>query len=130
MRFDDIYLTDKDVTLIQDAIHLWGKPADIVENYGEMLLRNHFLCWQKFVSFNWDEDWTAEYDHDLGCRYWIQLTIEYATLPTSEFLRLKVQPLDEIFKRRMKPIASSRKASPGPWKNGPYFWENNTILSL
>lgn len=129
MHYDDLFLTDKDVALIQDAIRAWGKPADIVEDYGEMLLRKHFLRWQKFVSFKWDEDWTSEYDHDLGCRYWIQLAIEYATSPTSELLQLQVRSLDEIFKRRMKPIPTPRITSPGPWKDGPYFWENNTILN-
>lgn len=129
MHLDDSFLTDEDVALIQNAIRIWGKPADIVEDYGEMLLRKHFSCWQKFVSFKWDENWTSEYDHDLGCRYWIQLAIEYATSPTSEMLRSRVQPLDEMFRQRMKPTPTSRKVSPGPWKDGTYFWETNTILN-
>lgn len=130
MDFDTVFVTDTDVTLIREAIRAWGKPSNIVENYGVTLLRKHFLCWHKFVSFDWSEDWVSEYDHDIGCRYWIQLAIEHATSLTGKKLQAQVQPLDEMFQHRMEPAPIRRRASPGPWKAGPYFWETNTILHL
>ena len=124
----NLSLTTEDVASIQRAARLWGKPQEVVEHYGEVALRRHFKCWEKFVHASWDEDWYPEYDHDIGCRYWIQLAVEYATPETRDRLQEAVKPLDDLFKQRMRPCPLHERASLGPFLGRPYFWETNTIL--
>jgi hypothetical protein len=122
-------LTQTDIAQIREALRLWGKPREIIDQYGEAMFHKHLECWKKFVLFHWDEDWQSEYDHDIGCRYWLQLAVEYATLPTRERLQTLVRPLDEIFQDHTEPTPLRRLASPGPFRGQPYFWETHTIMS-
>jgi hypothetical protein len=93
------------------------------------MLQKHLDCWKKVVTFPWDEDWQPEYDHDIGCRYWLQLAIEHATPVTRERLLTIVHPLDEMFKKRMRPSPRVMRASKGPFMEHPYFWETHTLMS-
>lgn len=123
-----ITLTPKDVIAIQQSLRLWGKPEQVVESYNEATLQKHLVCWKKFVVFDWNEDWYDEYQHDIGCRYWIQLAIENASLETQFRLIDVITPLDEVFKSRMKPCPLRERASPDPFLEKSYFWETHTIL--
>ncbi|MGB8345877.1 MAG: hypothetical protein WCD86_13400 [Ktedonobacteraceae bacterium] len=120
--------TQTDIAQIQEALRFWGKPQEIIEQYGEATFYKQLDCWKQFVSFHWDEDWQSEYDHDIGCRYWLQLAIEYTTLPTRERLQTMVRPFDEIFQDHMEPTPLRNHASPGPFQGQPYFWEMHTIM--
>ena len=94
------------------------------------MLQKYFECWERFVHFHWDEDWIDEYDQDMGCRYGIQIAIEYATPETREKLEAAVKPLDDVFKQRMKPSTFMAERIPPPpiLKGRPYFWEMNAII--
>jgi len=120
-------LTETDFVSIRSALRLWGKSNDIVEGYDNAQLNRHFEMWANFVQTDW-RDWDiSEYNHDIGCRYWIQIAIDYATPQTRNLLEKSVQPIDEIFKTKMKLCSNQQNSSKMPQSGQPYFWETNTI---
>jgi hypothetical protein len=121
------HLTETDLHQIREAVRHWGKPAELVHEYSEALLSRHFGWWEEFVTTDWDEDSQSEYDHDIGCRTWIQVAIEHATPQTREQLEALVRPLDDAFRRRMRPTATQKSRS-APITEAAYFWETHTIM--
>ena len=121
------HLTKTDLYQIREAIRRWGKPAELVHEYGEAPLSRSFGQWEKFVTTDWDEDLWPEYNHDIGCRTWIQVAIEHATQQTRERLEALVRPLDDAFRRKMRPLEISTSRS-APLRKAAYFWETHTII--
>jgi len=72
---------------------------------------------------NWD---ISEYDHELGCRYWLQLIMENVGADSRARILSELDPLDQIFKSKMKPFDKSIFRMQ-VFKAQPYFWETNTI---
>ena len=129
---NSVHLSVDDRARMREVIRKWGKGENIVAQYDDSLLEKHLKCWQVFVEFEWDEGWDiSEYDHDLGCRYWLQLAIENTAVETREKIMRLVEPMDAVFKRRMTPLQSPNfDVKPGVFAGHPYFWETNTIYRI
>ena len=113
---------------IRVALRSWGKSEEIVSGFTGSRLHDYFGTWSQFVDTDWSDWDRAEYNHDIGCRYWIQLAIENSSSDTSENLQQAVQPVDERFKARMKPCQDTTQLMlKGPFLDHPYFWETHTI---
>jgi hypothetical protein len=113
-------LTPEDLRSIREAIRRWGKPAECIDGFTGAELYRHFERWQQFVETNW-ADWDrSEYDHDIGCRFWVQLAIENSSPGTHTVLEQQVARVDAPAKRPT--ILES-----APLSHHPYFWESHTI---
>ena len=122
-------ITSEDLIKIRDAIRQWKGDPEIAGKFNGGDLYNHYEQWQQFVDSDWEGWDISEYDHDIGCRAWLQLAIENATSKTATLLHKEVTEIDEIFLERMRPF-QKQWLSPylkAPFKNGPYFWETHTI---
>ena len=122
-------ITSDDLTKIRLAIRRWKADPEISETFNGGALYDHFQQWQQFVDSDWEGWDISEYNHDIGCRAWIQLAIENSTQQTATLLENEVSKIDERFKERMKPF-KKEWLSPylrSPFKNAPYFWEAYTI---
>ena len=122
-------ITRDDLAKMRDAIRQWKADPEISENFNGGTLYDHFQRWQKFVDTDWEGWDISEYNHDIGCRAWIQLAIENSTVETAMSLENEVSRIDDKFKVSMKPFQKEwlpvhlKK----PFKHGPYFWETHTI---
>lgn len=112
---------------IRTAIRTWGKPSELVEQYGGARLHDHLAQWQDFVETDWTDWDRSEYSHDIGCRIWVQLVLEYTGSDTCERIRRAVEPLDALFKARMVPATNFCRAPTPILSSHPYFWETHTI---
>jgi hypothetical protein len=120
-------LTPEDLRSIREAIRRWGKPADCINGFTGAELYRHFERWRQFVETNW-ADWDiSEYDHDLGCRYWIQVAIEHSSPATRTTLEQQVAPVDALFRKQMRSAKHSKVIELTPLSQHPYFWESHTI---
>jgi len=120
-------LSELDRKQIKDGIRKWGKPEELSNNFNGGRLYSHFEAWSDFVETSW-EDWDiSEYDHDIGCRYWIQLCIECSTPTTQAALERAVAATDAMFKAQMKPRRRSHVLQVSPFSKHPYFWETHTL---
>jgi hypothetical protein len=120
-------LTRDDLRSIREAIHQWGKPAECVDGFTGVELYRHFEGWEQFVETDW-ADWDqSEYNHDIGCRFWIQVAIEHASPATRAVLEQQVVSLDAIFIAQMRPVRCSNISECAPLSQHPYFWETHTI---
>jgi hypothetical protein len=117
----------EDIDLIRSAIKQWGKDEKVVSAFDGAKLHDYFEKWEIFVDSDWEAWDPSEYDHDVGCRYFIQICIEKSCSETRTILEREVQPLDDEFKGKMKPRKYSVKKIGAPFKEGPYFWELHTI---
>lgn len=90
-------------------------------------LHRHFESWEQFVDTNW-VDWdSSEYDHDIGCRFWIQVAIEHSCPATRTVLEQQVAPVDAVFQSRMRPAKRPDIREGTPLSQHPYFWESHTV---
>lgn len=123
----NVWIEAEELPMIRQAIRAWGKPDSVTEAYGGARLHEHLERWGQFVETDW-EDWDiSEYDHDVGCRVWVQLVIENTGPETSERIQRAVEPLDASFKARMiKGTAFCQTPTP-ILRSHPYFWETHTI---
>jgi hypothetical protein len=112
---------------IRTALQAWGKPANIVGEFDGARLHNYYEQWAQFVQTDWSHWDISEYDHDIGCRYWIQIAIEHATPQTRVVLEQTILPIDETFIAQMRPCEFRQYSAREPLSNHPYFWEINTI---
>jgi hypothetical protein len=79
----DVEITVADLESIRDAIRKWGKPSRVADEYEGARLYDQLCAWAQFVDTDW-ADWDqSEYDHDIGCRYWIQVAIEHSSSATA-----------------------------------------------
>lgn len=125
----DFEIVSDDLTKIRAAIRQWKADPEISETFNGSALYDHFQRWQQFVDSDWEGWDISEYDHDIGCRAWIQLAIENSTPRTASCLEKEVSKIDDKFKKKMNPF-KKEWISPhlkSPFKNGPYFWETYTI---
>ena len=122
-------ITSKDLDEIRAAIQQWKADSEIAEKFDGGTLYNHYERWLQFVETDWEGWDISEYEHDIGCRAWIQLAIENSTPKTAILLENEVSKIDEKFKKKMKPFQKNWVSSylKSPFKDGPYFWETNTI---
>ena len=125
-RFD-FCLSEQDRQQIKDAIRKWGKPENLCTSFNGGQLYKHFEVWSDFIEMDWTSWDSSEYDHDIGCRYWIQLSIEHATPATRLALENAVAKADAAFKACMKPVKRPKILNPSPLSQHPYFWETHTI---
>ena len=122
-----IEVTHEDLDSIRAAVQAWGKPQDVVDAFNGARLHDHFERCALVVDTD-SPDWDiSEYDHDLGCRVWIQVAIEHSSPKTRSLLEDVVRPLDDAFKRKMRPSWRRHRTPEAPLSEGPYFWETHTI---
>jgi hypothetical protein len=123
----DLRIELSDLERIRSAIRRWGKPAEVADAYDGSLLYRHVEAWHQFVKTDWGNWDASEYDHDIGCRVWVQLAIENSCAGSSERIELAVRPADEHFRASMVPaVAWCRRTTP-VLDSHPYFWETHTI---
>jgi hypothetical protein len=120
-------LTSDDLYAIRDAIRHWGKPSDYVDGFTGAELYRHFERWKQFVSTDWSRWDISEYDHDIGCRYWIQVAIEHSSPATRSVLERQVASLDAQFQTQMRPAKRPGILDCAPLGERPYFWETHTL---
>jgi hypothetical protein len=120
-------LTSDDLHSIREAIHRWGKPAGCIEGFTGAELYRHFEMWEQFVDANWAGWDRSEYDHDIGCRFWIQLAIECSCPATRAVLEQQVAPVDARFQMQMRPAKRPNILECVPLSGHPYFWESHTV---
>ena len=126
LRFD-VAMTLEDLELIRRAIRAWGKPADVAEQFDGAALYGHYERWEQFVETDWANGDITEYDHDIGCRTWIQVAIEHSTPLTAVRLRRAVQPVDDAFQVQMKPCREVQPRRVTVLREDTYFWQTHTI---
>ncbi len=122
----DVSITLTDLAAIRVAIQRWGEHPTLVDAYVGATLHDHFSQWAQFVDTDWSNWDPSEYNHEIGCRVWIQLSIEHASAETAARLRAAVTPIDERFKSRMRPAQRTIKPTP-VLREHPYFWETHTL---
>jgi len=120
-------LTPEDLRSIREAIRRWGKPAECIDGFTGAELYRHFERWQQFVETNWAGWDRSEYDHDIGCRFWVQVAIEHSSPATRTVLEQQVAPLDASFQAQMRPAKRPTILECAPLSHHPYFWESHTI---
>ena len=111
---------------IRAAIRTWGKPDSVVNAFCGARLGNYLGRWKQFLQTDWANWDISEYDHDLGCRYWLQLILENVGADSKARILSDLDPLDQVFKSKMKPSSKGIITEQG-FKGQPYFWETNTI---
>ncbi|PKN22751.1 MAG: hypothetical protein CVU65_14815 [Deltaproteobacteria bacterium HGW-Deltaproteobacteria-22] len=122
----DVEVTMYDLAAIRAAIRKWGKPAPVAESYTGLNLYHHLCGWSQFVDTDWVNWDQSEYNHDIGCRTWIQLAIEYSSAQTAARIRAAVAPVDDRFRGYMRRAKRVTEATPILRKH-PYFWETHTL---
>ena len=124
----DLVLLDIDLLQIRSAILRWKKNEELAHQFDVDRLKDHFEYWEKFVQQEWQGWDESEYDHDLGCRYWIQVAIEYSSVETKMALEKLVMPIDNQFQVKMQPLPNPKLVDYGILHHHPYFWEIDTIF--
>ena len=122
----DVETALSDLEAIRGAIRKWGKPSSVVDEYAGARLYDEFCAWAQFVDTDWEAWDQSEYNHDIGCRSWIQLAIEYSSSATAIRLEAAVAPIDARFKSRMRPARRMIERTP-VLQGHPYFWETHTL---
>jgi hypothetical protein len=122
----DVEITLSDLESIREAIRKWGKPPSVADEYAGARLYDEFCAWAQFVDTDWTDWDQSEYNHDIGCRYWIQLAIENSSSTTAARLQTAVAPIDARFKTRMRPTWRAFERTP-VLHDHPYFWETHTL---
>jgi len=120
-------LTHADLESIKRAIRLWGKSESIATEYSGALLHKQFEMWEHLIDSDWANWDISEYNHDIGCRAWIQIAIEHSGEKTKASLTSSVNPLDDLFKKSMKPIKIETWQTNKALAKQPYFWESHSI---
>ena len=126
LRFD-FSITLEDLALIRRAILTWGKADAVAEQFNGAALYGYYERWAEFVEADWAIWDVSEYDHDIGCRVWIQVAIEHSTPPTASRLQRAVQPLDDTFRAQMKPCRNAKAGRASVLRGDTYFWQTHTI---
>jgi len=116
----------EDLIKIRSAIKQW-KSKWWSENFDGSSLYQCFESWEHFIDTEWCTWDVSEYNHDIECRYFIQLAIENSTSLTKVRLNELVKPFDEIFIKNMKPYKKLNFKKIEIFNSQPYFWEINTI---
>lgn len=110
------------------AVLLRSGYAEGIAAHRNSGLQAAFEGWETFVTTDWTNWDIAEYDHDLGSRYWIQLVIEYACAETRQRITAQVKALDDLFKQQSRALRSPRfSREPLCLAHHPYFWETGSI---
>ncbi|MBK7897254.1 MAG: hypothetical protein IPJ90_20680 [Anaerolineaceae bacterium] len=97
-------ISEDDILSIRQALKNWGKSEGIINAFNELKLQEYYEAWETFVNTDWDNWDVSEYDHDIGCRYFIQIVIENSSTKTKKFLEEMIKPIDNVFKMNMRPV--------------------------
>lgn len=122
----DVEITLSDLEAIRDAIRKWGHPSSVADEYAGARLYDELCAWAQFVDTEWATWDQSEYNHDIACRSWIQLAIEYSSSATATRLEAAVAPIDALFKSRMRPARRTIERT-SVLHGHPYFWETHTL---
>jgi hypothetical protein len=120
-------LTQDDLRSIREAILRWGKPAECIDGFTGAELCRHFERWKEFVDTDWADRDFSEYEYGIGCRFWIQVSIERSSPATRAVLEQQVAPIDAQFQSRMRRVNRPHILDSAPLSRHPYFWESHSI---
>ena len=122
-----VWIELEDLAEIRRSLTNSEASPDVINSFSGATLHKEFEAWHSFVTTDW-EDWDfSEYDHDLACRYFIQLAIEHSSPETAARLASAVAPLDAVFKSKMRSCAVRITRDHLELRDRPYFWESHTI---
>jgi len=122
----DFSILPEDLDRIRAAVTIWKGP-NLANSFWGARVADHAVAWSQFVETDW-KDWDqSEYDHDLGCRYWLQLVLEHSASSTRSRLESAVRPTDDAFRARMRPTARAVAQPISVLGEHPYFWEAHTL---
>ena len=123
-----ISVSRDDVAAMRRALVRWGKPASVVEGFTQDRMSYYLDRWELFVRTDWEAWDPAEYSHDIGVRYFIQLAIETMSPSTRAMLEEAVSAADQLFRSKMVPAKPVTFRNPSAaFREAPYFWEENTL---
>ncbi|MGF1767076.1 hypothetical protein L4D06_06785 [Enterovibrio makurazakiensis] len=122
-----VSFSEDELSNIRNVIVAWGKSQAIADDFDGSKL--HQLCdsWAEFVDTDWDGWDIAEYNHDLGVRYWLQLVLENAGSENSTSLHEALQPIDDRFIRAAHECDLLRSGDDSVFNEESYFWRNSSI---
>ncbi len=121
-------LTDEDLAGIRTALRGWGKPESAVALFDEKMLVKQVEIWKMFVTYPWAASLREKYDTDIVIRYWLQIAVEHSSDESGRRIQALLEPIDALFKDRMRPAGRTEYARKAPLSRGPYFWEENTLV--
>ena len=122
----DYSILPEDLDRIRGALTAW-KGADLAQAFWGDRVADYAEAWSQFVETDWSEWDPSEYDHDLGCRYWLQVFIEHSAPSTRSRLERAIQSTDAAFQTRMRPAARVPASRVPVLHEHPYFWETHTL---
>jgi hypothetical protein len=121
-------LTDEDLAGIRTALRGWGKPESAIRLFDEAMLMKQTEIWKMFVNYPWTAEVQEKYETDIVVRYWLQIAVEHVSKETGRRIQALLDPLDAVFKSRMKVQARKTYARGAPLSRSPYFWEEHTLV--
>jgi hypothetical protein len=122
-----IWIEPEDLELIRASLKRSAVGDAIIASFTGSALHDEFEAWDSVVTADWDGCDFSEYDHDIGCRYFIQLAIEHSSPQSASRLAQAVESLDAKFRARMRPCRERITRVHLELKGHPYFWESNSI---
>lgn len=121
-----LILSDADVEAFRRRVAEW-KGNDGASRVDSSIATRHLARWQTFVATDWDEYDVSEYDHALGCRYWLELLVVAVHPDTAERVAVALAPSDATFRARMRPCRDRRIVAIPGLTGAPYFWETHAL---
>ena len=122
----DFSILPEDLDRIRAAVAIW-KGAELARTFSGARVAHYAEAWSTFVETDWASWDRSEYDHDLGCRYWLQVILEHGDSSTRARLETAIRSSDDVFRARMRPQSRPEKAHVPVLCEHPYFWETHTI---
>lgn len=122
----DLSILPADLQRIREAVTVW-KGADLANSFWGARVVDHATAWSELVETDWNDWDQSEYNHDLGCRYWLQVALEHCDPSTRTRLAAAIRATDEDFQARMRPAARPAGHRIAVLSEYPYFWETHTI---
>jgi hypothetical protein len=122
----DLSILPDDLERIRAAVTIWKGP-ELGRAFSGTRVADYASAWSQFVDTDWAGWDRSEYDHDIGCRYWLQVILEHSAIPTRARLESAIRQSDQVFRTQMRPIARVPTWRVPVLGEHPYFWETHTI---
>ena len=122
----DLSILPDDLERIRTAVTIWKSPGAGQAFWGARVA-DYATSWAQFVDTDWSSWDPSEYNHDIGCRHWLQVVLEHCAAPTRARLESEIRSTDLVFHSRMRPIARAATCQIPVLAEYPYFWETHTI---
>ncbi len=107
----DLSILPDDLERIRTAVTIWKSPGAGQAFWGARVA-DYATSWAQFVDTDWSSWDPSEYNHDIGCRHWLQVVLEHCAAPTRARLESEIRSTDLVFHSRSsegKPTAGGRR---------------------